>query len=121
MTRTQENVKEYGSLESTVHGRVVDEEKECLETFASNSNVTIDKTLIEFVPPLTQAHAMSDLCKVTVTKSRNVATLLAAKLPPLPNDFGRGGILISFRMMAYVQANIFLSAPCQTPKDELFQ
>ena len=30
-------------------------------------------------------------------------------------------MLISFRTMAYAQANIFLSAPYQTPKDELFQ
>ena len=72
---------------------------------------------------LTQAHAVSDLCKATRAKSRNVgtSTLLAAKFPPLPNDFGRGDMLMSFRTMAYMQANIFLSAPYQTPKDELFQ
>ena len=64
---------------------------------------------------------MSYLCKVTRTKSRNVATLLAAKFPPLPNDFGQGNMLISFRTMAHVQANILVSAPYQTPKDGLFQ
>ena len=82
-----------------------------------------------------QVHATSDLCKVTGTKSRNVATLLTAKLPPLPNDFGPPlpwtifgpplpndfgpplpnvtspterfcDMLISFRTMACVQANI---------------
>ena len=71
---------------------------------------------------LTQAHAISYLCKVTRTKSRNVATLLAAKFSPLPNDFGLGDLLISFRTVAYVQANILpLLAPYQTPKDELSQ
>ena len=30
-------------------------------------------------------------------------------------------MLISFRTMVYVQANIFLLAPYQTPKDQLFQ
>ena len=70
---------------------------------------------------LTQAHAMSDLCKVAGTKSRNIATLLAAKFPPLPNDFGRGNMLISFRTMAYVQANTLLSELYLTSKDELFQ
>ena len=30
-------------------------------------------------------------------------------------------MLISFRTMAHVQADVFLSAPYQTPKDELFQ
>ena len=94
--------------------------------FASNSNVHIDKTLNHFVRHLDSggrslAHAMSDLCKVNRIKSRNVATLLAAKFPPLPNDFGQGDMLISFRTMEYVQANIFVSAPYQTPKDGLFQ
>ena len=74
---------------------------------------------------LTQAHAMSDLCRVTGNKSRNITTLLAASSSlPLPTDLnGRGDKLISFRAMAYVQANIFLVAPCQTPKDseDLFQ
>ena len=72
---------------------------------------------------LTQAHAMSDHdhCKFSGTKSRNVATLLAATFLPLRNDFGRGDMLISFRTMADVQVNIFLSALYQTPKDELFQ
>ena len=66
---------------------------------------------------------MSNSCKVTRTKSRVVATLLAAKFPPLPNEFGRGDMLISsfFRTMENVQANIFVSAPYQTPKDGLFQ
>ena len=70
---------------------------------------------------LTQAHATSDLCTVTRTKSRNIATLLAAKFPLLPSDFGRGDMLISFRTMACVKANIFLLAPYQSPKDQLFQ
>ena len=101
--------------------------KRCVsKLFASNSNFGIDKTLIQFVRHLdsggrSQAHAMSDLCKVTRTKSRNVATLLAAKFPPLPNNFGQGDMLISFRAMVYVQANIFVSTPDQTPKDGLFQ
>ena len=30
-------------------------------------------------------------------------------------------MLLSFKTMAYVQAKCFLSAPHQTPKDELFQ
>ena len=59
--------------------------------------------------------------QVTGTKSRNVLTLLAAEFPPLQGDCGRGDKLISFRTMAYVQANVFLTAPYQTPKDELFQ
>ena len=102
-------------------------QKRCVsKLFASNSNVHMDKTLIQFFRHLDsgcrcQAHAMSDLCKVTITKSRNVATLLVAKFPPLLNNFGQGCMLISFRTMAYVQANIFLSAPYQTPKDGLFQ
>ena len=65
---------------------------------------------------------MSDLCRVTGNKSRKITTLLAAEFPPLPTDLnGRGDQLISFRTMAYVQANMFLAAPCQTPKEDLFQ
>ena len=65
---------------------------------------------------------MSDLCRITGNKSRNVTTLLAAEFPPLPTDVnGRGDKLISFRTMAYVQANIFLAAPYQTPREDLSQ
>ena len=61
---------------------------------------------------LTQAHAMSDLCRVTGNKSWNVTTMFAAEFPPLRTDVnGRGDKLISFRTMACVQANIFLAAP----------
>ena len=38
---------------------------------------------------LTQAHAMSDLCRVTGNKSRNITTLLAAEFPPFANGFER--------------------------------
>ena len=64
---------------------------------------------------------MSDLCKGTGTKSWNGGTLLAAKFPTPPNDFGLGDLLISVWTMVYVHAHIFLSAPYQTPKNELFQ
>ena len=85
------------------------------------SDTNFNLLTVHMFHALTQAHVMSDLCNITRTKSRNVATLLAAKFPPLPNDFGRGDMLISFKTMEHVQANIFLSAPNQTPKDELFQ
>ena len=40
---------------------------------------------------LTQAHATSDLCRVTCNKSRNITTLHAGEFPPLPTDLnGRG-------------------------------
>ena len=71
---------------------------------------------------LTQSHAMSDLCKATGTKSRNISTLLDAEFPALLTDPpGRCDKLISCRTISYVQANILLAAPFQSPRDELFQ
>ena len=67
-----------------------------------------------------QAQSMSDLCKITGAKEKTVAALLEAEFPRLPND-GKPDMVISSRTMAYVQANILLTAPYLTPSDELFK
>ena len=67
---------------------------------------------------------MSDL-KVLVSKGRTVATILEAEFPPLNNksrsEGGRPDKLISFKTMAYVQANILLCATYMTPKEDLLE
>jgi hypothetical protein len=69
---------------------------------------------------LTLSQSMQDL-KVTPSKGRTIATLLDAEFPKLKGEGGRIDKLISFKTMAYVQANIFLCAPKDTPRDELFE
>lgn len=69
---------------------------------------------------LTLSQSMSEL-KVAPSKGRTIAALLDAEFPRLKGDVGRVDKLISFRTMAYVQANIFLCAPKDTPMEELFE
>ena len=66
---------------------------------------------------LTQAHAMSDLCRGASNKSRNITTLLAVEFPPLPTDLnGRGDKLISFRTMAYRRPTYSWWCPVRSPR-----
>ena len=75
---------------------------------------------------LTDCHG--DL-KASVSKGRTVATLLDAEFPPWTRAWSGEGSrcqcdklpVISFRTMAYVQANILLFATYLTPKEELFK
>jgi len=69
---------------------------------------------------LTLSQSMHDLT-LNVSKGRTIATLLDAEFPRLRGDGERIDKLISFKTMAYVQANIFLCAPRDTPRDELFE
>ena len=98
--------------------------KRCvLKQFASNSNVCIDKTSIQYVLHLDSGpcHERSLPGYQNQIKECSYAARGEVQVPSLLNDFGLGDMLISFRTIANVQAKIFVSAPYQTPKDWLFQ
>ena len=114
LTRNQEDIEEYGSLESAVHGSIVDVENVCIKTFSIKFKCLLDKTLIEFVPLLDSGRCHELSLQGYRNHVKACTTLLEAKFPSLhclQNDFGRGDMLIAFRTNVYVQANIFLSAP----------
>ena len=95
--------------------------KKIYKLFAPNSNISIDKTLIQFVRHLDSGPCHERSLQGHQNQVKECRYTACCKVPSLPNDFGRGDMLISFRTMANVQANIFVSAPYQTPKDGLFQ
>ena len=62
LTRTQEDVEEYGSLESAMYGRTVDAEKVCMESVCIEFKCLVSiKLELNSFRALTQAHAMSVL------------------------------------------------------------
>ena len=50
---------------------------------------------------------------INVAKGRTVKNILQDEFPPLDRDGGKADKLVSFRTMAYVQANIILGAMLQ--------
>jgi hypothetical protein len=69
---------------------------------------------------LTLSQSMHDLA-VNTSKGTTIATLLDAEFPRLRGDGERIDKLISFKTVEYVQANIFLCAPKDTLRGELFE
>ena len=55
------------------------------------------------------------LLGINVAKGRTVKDILQDEFPPLDQDGGKVDRLVSFRTMAYVQANMILSASYQVP------